>query len=68
MGGRPCAELAAELGVGADVDAALDSRAVIELLTRAYERFKRSRASRMIYFLAAQVPNDPNDPTAATEL
>jgi len=38
--GRPCSELALELGVPSDVSAELDSRAVIELLTRAYERFK----------------------------
>ena len=53
--GVSAANLAAELGVGSEISIAVDSGLVIELLTRAYEHFKRSRQLRMILFLASQV-------------
>ena len=56
--GVPANDLASELGVGVEVSVAADSGLVIELLTRAYEHFKRSRQLRMILFLASQMAEE----------
>lgn len=55
--GRPWGALARELGVTTDVASDVDSRVVIDMLTKAYDRFRRKR-SRMVYFLAAQMADE----------